>query len=180
MAILAIMVRENSMTLTHRTYLVVVLLVAAWCGGILLAPALSGSMPGVSSALYACYEPICHQIDARSFHSDGGKLAVCARCSSIYFTFLLALIAYPLFRRLSEQSLPSRFWIVVAIGPMVVDVTLNFLGLHGSTLLTRAVSGGLFGLIVPWYIIPVLVEAVSQLRSQLLSRGGLFYARKAQ
>jgi uncharacterized membrane protein len=174
------MFREHSMTLTHRIYLVVVLFVAAWCGGFFLAPVLSGSMPEVSSVLYACYEPICHQIDGRSFHLEGEKLAVCARCASIYVAFLLALIAYPLFRRLDGHYMTSRFWIVLAIGPMVVDVTLNFFGLHGSTLLTRAVSGGLFGLIVPWYIVPVLIEAVSQLRSQLLSRGGLFYARKAQ
>ena len=168
------------MTLTHRIYLVVLLLGAAWCGGFLLAPALSGSMPGVSSVLYACYEPICHQIDARSFHLEGGKLAVCARCASMYGAFLLALVVYPLFRRLDGHPLTSPFWIALAIGPMVVDVALNFFGLHGSTLLTRAVSGGLFGLIVPWYIVPVLIEAVAQLRSQFLSRGGLFYARKAQ
>jgi uncharacterized membrane protein len=168
------------MTLAHRTYLLVVLLAAAWCGGFLLAPLISGSMPDVSSALYACYEPICHQIDARSFHIEGGKLAVCARCSSIYLAFLFALVAYPLFRRLSEQSVPSKFWLVAGIAPMVADVTLNVFGLHGSTLLTRAVSGGLLGLVVPWYIVPVLIEAVSQLRSQFLSRGGLFYARKAQ
>ncbi len=168
------------MTLVKRTYLIFLLLVAAWCGGSVLAPALSGPMPGLSSALYACYEPICHQIDSRSFHLEGGKLAVCARCSAIYVAFFLALLAYPFFRRPREQSLPSRLWVVLAIAPMVLDVVLNFTGLHASTLATRAVSGGLFGLIIPFYIVPVLTEAVSQLRGQLLSRGGLFYARKAQ
>lgn len=168
------------MTLTNRIYLVLILLVAAWCGGIFLAPALSGSVPGVSSVLYACYEPICHQIDGRSFHLEGGKLAVCARCTSIYLGFFLALIAYPLFRKLDDRQVPSRMWILLAIIPMVIDVVLNFLGAHTSTLFTRAVSGGLFGLILPFFIVPVLIEAVSQLRGQLLSRGGLFYARKAQ
>lgn len=168
------------MTFSRRIYAVILLLVAAWCGGFVLAPLLSGSMPGVSSALYACYQPICHQIDSRSFHVDGGKLAVCARCSAIYVGFLLALIVYPLIRRLDEHAVPSRFWIVLAIGPMIADVMLNFFGLQSSTLLTRAISGGLFGVIIPMYILPVLIEAVSQLRGQLLSRGGLFYGRKAQ
>lgn len=168
------------MTLTHRIYLVLLLLVAAWCAGFFLAPSLSGSVPGVSSLLYACYEPVCHQIDGRSFHLEGEKLAVCARCTSIYVGFFFALMIYPFFRKLSEQSVPSRMWILLAVVPMALDVTLNFFGLHASTLLTRAFSGGLFGLMLPWYIVPVLIEAVSQLRGQLLSRGGLFYARKAQ
>jgi uncharacterized membrane protein len=168
------------MTFVKRVYLIFLLLVAAWCGGIILAPALSGPMPGVSSALYACYEPICHQIDGHSFHLGDEKLAVCARCSSIYFGFLLALIAYPFIRRLGNASVPPRPWIVLAIGPMILDVMFSLVGFHASTLLTRAVSGGLFGLVIPFFIVPVLTEAVTQLRGQLSSRGGFFYARKAQ
>ena len=168
------------MKFADRVYLIFLILVAAWCGGLVLAPVLSGAMPEVSSALYSCYEPICHQIDARSFHLHGGKVAVCARCSSIYFGFFLALMVYPLFRRFGAQSLPARSWIVLAVGPMALDVLLNASGVHASTLFTRAVTGGLFGFVIPFYIVPVLTEGVTQLRDQFTSRGGLSYARKAQ
>jgi uncharacterized membrane protein len=168
------------MTFTKRTYLLLLLLVAAWCVGFFLAPMLSTTAPGVSAGLYACYEPICHQLDGRSFHVEEGKFAVCARCTSIYLGFFLALIAYPFLRRLDETSVPSRMWILLAVVPMGVDVALSFLGIHSSTFVTRAVSGGLFGFIMPWFVVPVFIEAVSQLRDQFSSRGGLFYARKAQ
>jgi hypothetical protein len=63
---------------------------------------------------------------------------------------------------------------------MIIDVVLNVTGIHFSTLFTRSVSGALFGLILPLYLIPVLTEAVTQLRDQLSSSGGPTYARKAQ
>jgi uncharacterized membrane protein len=168
------------MTFTDRTYLVLLLFVVAWCVGFFLAPAISTKAPGVSATLYACYEPICHQLDGRSFHVEGGKFAVCARCTSIYLGFFCTLLLYPFFRNLSEHSVPSRKWILLAVIPMTTDVALSLLGVHSSTLATKIVSGGLFGLIMPYFVVPVLMEAVSQLRDQLLSRGGLFYARKAQ
>lgn len=168
------------MAFATRAYLVLLLLVAVWCGGLLLAPLLAGSVPDLSSLLYRCYEPICHQVDARSFHVGGEKVAVCARCSSIYFGFLFALVVYPFLVRPGSGSAPHRNWIAFAVAPMIGDVFLSLSGLHESTLLTRAVSGGIFGLVIPFFVLPVLIEAFSQLRSQFLSRGGSFYARKAQ
>ena len=161
-------------------YRVFVVLVAAWCAGILLAPLLVTAAPGVSSLLYLWYEPVCHQIDARSFHLFGAKLAVCARCSSLYFGFLFSVLMYPLVRQVVGDSVPHRAWVVLAVVPMIIDVVLNVTGIHFSTLFTRSVSGALFGLILPLYLIPVLTEAVTQLRDQLSSSGGPTYARKAQ
>ncbi len=168
------------MEINKRTYLVLLFLVALWCGGIVLAPSLSAALPNVSSLLYSFYSPICHQIDGRSFHIVGEKLGVCSRCSSIYFGFLFSLILYPFFKNLRAPALPGRHWIALAILPMVIDVTLNFAGIHGSTLLTRAITGLTFGLVLPFYLIPPLLEGIVQLRDQFLVRGGFFYARKTQ
>jgi uncharacterized membrane protein len=168
------------MTFATRVYLVLLLLCTVWCGGILLAPLLAASAPEVSSVLYRCYEPICHQLDARSFHIGGEKYAVCARCSSIYLGFFVALAVYPLLFRPGPGSIPQRTWIAVAVVPMLLDVFLSLFGFHQSTLFTRAVSGGVFGLVIPFFVLPVLIEAITQLRSQFLSRGGSFHARKAQ
>jgi uncharacterized membrane protein len=171
---------SSPMQLQKRTYLFLVSLVAIWCGGILLAPALKSSQPLVSSFLYSFYGPICHQIDSHSFHLFGAKLGVCVRCSSIYFSFLLTLLVYPLARDLSSLSIPKRHWILLAMVPMVVDVLLGFTGIRPSTELTRAVSGALFGAILPLYLVPPLLEGIRQLRDQLLARGGSLYAGKAQ
>lgn len=168
------------MEFNTRTYLILLLLVAMWCGGIVLAPSLSTALPGVSSSLYSFYSPICHQIDARSFHLSGEKIGVCSRCSSIYFGFLFSLALYPLFRNIQVPALPKKHWIALAILPMLIDVLMNLVGIHESTLLTRAITGLLFGLILPLYLIPPLLEGIAQLRDQHLARGGFFYARKTQ
>jgi uncharacterized membrane protein len=168
------------MEFNKRTYLILLLLVALWCGGIVLAPSLSTTLPGVSSFLYSFYSPICHQIDARSFHLFGEKIGVCSRCSSIYFGFLLSLALYPFFRKLQAPAFPQRHWIALAVLPMLIDVFMNFTGIHESTLLTRAITGLLFGIILPFYLIPPLLEGIAQLRDQHIARGGFFYARKTQ
>jgi uncharacterized membrane protein len=168
------------MEFNTRTYLVFLLLVALWCGGIVLAPSLSTTLPGVSTFLYSFYSPICHQIDARSFHLFGEKLSVCSRCSSIYFGFLLSVALYPFFRDIRVPAFPKRHWIALAVLPMLIDVLMNFAGVHESALLTRAVTGLAFGLILPFYLIPPLLEGIAQLRDQHIARGGFFYARKTQ
>ena len=168
-----------TMETNKRTYAILISLVALWCGGIVLAPILRSTFPGASSFLYSLYAPICHQIDARSFHVFDEKLGVCIRCSSIYLGFFLSLLAYPLFQRLSSPSIPMRRWIAIAVVPMAIDVLLNVTGVYHSTALTRTISGALFGAILPFYIVPPLMEGIAQLRNQLLARGGSFHARKA-
>lgn len=168
------------MDITRRTYLTFVTLVAGWCAGIVLAPLLASAAPALSSLLYGVYEPICHQIDGRSLHVGGAKLAVCARCTSIYFAFFVSLLIFPVLRTFDANALPHRFWIVAALAPMALDVAFSVVGIHTSSLLSRSLSGAIFGLILPFYLTPVLTEAVAQLRDQLISRGGLSHARETQ
>lgn len=167
-----------TMEFNKRTYLILLFSVALWCGGILLAPSFSTALPGASSFLYSFYSPICHQIDARSFHLFGEKMGVCSRCSAIYFGFLLSLVLYPYVRPLQAPAFPTKRWIALAIVPMLIDVLINVTGIHASTLLTRAITGLLFGFVLPFYLLPPLLEGIAQLRDQYLARGGSFYARK--
>jgi uncharacterized membrane protein len=162
----------------RRVYSILLVLVALWCFGIPLAPALHASHPWASSILYSAYSPVCHQIDGHCFHLSDAKWGVCIRCSAIYFSFFLSLLFYPLLRRLSTPSYPERWWVALAVAPMIVDVFLSFTGIHPSTPFTRMISGVLFGLVLPLYIVPPLLEGVAQLRNQFSARGGFFYARK--
>ncbi len=168
------------MEFSRRTYRILLALVALWCGGMLLAPLLGAVAPGLSAFLYSLYSPVCHQMDARSFHLFGEKLGVCSRCFTIYWGFLLSLAVYPVVRQLNSTALPKRRWIALAILPMLVDVCLSLFGLHESTLVTRGITGLLFGLIMPFYLLPPLLEGIAQLRDQHIARGGFFYARKTE
>jgi uncharacterized membrane protein len=168
------------MSNSKKVYSAFLVLVATWCAGIVLAPLLVSSEPRISSLLYSFYAPICHQIDGRSLHADGAKLAVCARCSGIYFSFLVSLLIYPALQRLASPAIPNRWWLSIALLPMAVDVVLNVMGIHPSSIVTRTFTGICFGALLPFYLLPPLVEAVTQLQTRLHLRGGLLYARKAQ
>ena len=150
------------MTRQHSTYAVILLGAILWCSAILLAPALAGSTR-LSSLLYEFFQPICHQSDARSFHLAGHPLAVCMRCSAIYFAFLCGVILYPVLRRISRPAVHRPHWLLFAALPMLLDVAAGFVGLHDITPVTLALSGSLFGLIVPFYILPAACEAVASI-----------------
>lgn len=146
----------------------------AWCGAIVLAPALAawGAAPAwISPVLYRFFDPVCHQIGARSFHVFGFPLAVCSRCSSIYLAFLAGTLLYPLLYDLRRPDMPSRALLLVALLPMVFDAGMSFLGLYEASFLTRTLTGALFGVILPLFIIPVAIEGAGQLSSTPLQKG---------
>ncbi len=83
----------------RKTYAFILGGATLWCGAIVLAPAFAAWQslpPWVSSLLYRFFDPVCHQIDGRSFHLLGFPLAVCSRCSSVYLAFLAGALLYPL------------------------------------------------------------------------------------
>lgn len=133
-----------------------------WCFAILAAPLFIASgefLQSSSGFVYQFFGRVCHQFDERSFHLDGQKLAVCARCSSIYFGFFLGLLSVPIFRRLRAMPFPPRWILFAAVLPMLLDVGLAVFDLHESTLWTRGLSGGVFGLIVSYFILPGFLAA---------------------
>jgi uncharacterized membrane protein len=97
---------------------------------------------------------ICHQLDSHSLHVNGQAMAVCARCSAVYFGFLVSVVLLPVFRAIEISN--QRIWWFIALLPMVVDVTCHVAGLHESTWLTRAMTGGFFGIIAGRILIPLL------------------------
>ena len=144
-----------------------------WCLGIVAAPLLTG-LPGVggklSGFLYETYGRVCHQIDGRSFHLHGQKLAVCARCSSVYAAFWFGLLLYPFVWGMKKRTVPRATWLLLAALPMVVDVVLSVAGIHGSTLLTRGVTGMLLGLFLPLFTVPTFLDASEHLGIESVGR----------
>jgi hypothetical protein len=78
---------KRSSDVRSRTDRVLLAAAAAWCLAIVAAPALHLTF------IYNFFAVICHQQPARSWQVAGEPLAVCIRCTSIYFGFLAALAA---------------------------------------------------------------------------------------
>jgi uncharacterized membrane protein len=161
-----------SMHLRRVTYLLIVAGVTLWCGGFLAAPlcsSMGGNSTQVGNALYQVYQPICHQIPERSLFLDGFQFGVCSRCSAIYLSFLLGTLFYPLVRNLNVSVVPPRWIIVLAALPMLVDATWIGPQFYDVTLLTRSLTGGLFGLSLPFVLLPVAFQAIEELFVSLRS-----------
>jgi uncharacterized membrane protein len=155
----------NSANRAVVAYLAVLAGALVWCGLIVAAPVLvnaGGTAAQWGAALYTFFHPLCHQLDGRSLHILGEPLAVCSRCSAIYAGFLAGVIVYPLFRPVRAPHPPSRTMLVIALSPMVLDVVLGFAGLHDATIGTRLVTGAIFGLLIPYVVLPVFLGAVHE------------------
>ncbi len=150
------------------TYLAILGGAALWCLAIVLPPVFlsaGGEWSIVGSALYRPFHTVCHQLADRSFHILGEPLAVCIRCTSIYFGFLLGTILYVPAMSFRISFSDHRAILLWSVVPMCVDVILDATGLHASTPATRLITGSLFGLIVPFSIIPTAQAAVQELVS---------------
>ncbi|HUI66367.1 MAG TPA: DUF2085 domain-containing protein [Bacteroidota bacterium] len=147
------------------TYTIVALGAGLWCALILAAPlsAASRSLAPISDIIYAFFRPLCHQLASRSFFVSRHPLAVCARCSSVYFGFFLGTLAYPLLRNLRPLRAGGLILLGCACAPMAFDIALSSAGLFETTNFTRAVTGAWFGLIMPFVFIPGAVEGIHQL-----------------
>ena len=106
---------------------------------------------------------MCHQIDGRSLTLFGMPLGVCTRCSSVYFGFLAGVLLYPFLRRVDRILYPPRWIVALAVLPMLLDVLAGWTGLHAVSGTTRLFSGGFFGLVTPFVVLPALIEAVNEL-----------------
>jgi uncharacterized membrane protein len=149
-------------------YAIVLAGAVVWLGLIVAAPMLTqagGTAAAWGAHLYTFFHPICHQLDARSLHLFGEPLGVCSRCSAIYTAFLAGLLVYPFFRPVGKPHPPSRAMLGAALAPMLVDVALGFTGLHDATMVTRIVTGAVFGSLVPYVVMPVLLGAVHELNA---------------
>jgi uncharacterized membrane protein len=109
---------------------------------------------------YSIFSGLCHQLSERSIHLFGHKLAVCARCSGVYFGMLLSTIAYPLLKGLDNRRIPAKYVIVGSVLPLALDGVTQLTGFRESSNLLRFGTGLVFGLAIPFYLIPLFTEGV--------------------
>jgi len=104
------------------------------------------------------FSPVCHQIPEYSLSLFGYPLAVCARCTAIYFGFFAGVVLSPKLSRYLRHR--YVFWII-AVLPMTVDVVCSWIHVHESTLLSRLATGSLFGVLAALQLVPILVDALN-------------------
>lgn len=140
-------------------WLMTVALVLFFVSLIVAAPlAHAHGYPSSGFVLYQMFGRVCHQIPERAFYLDGHPLAVCARCTGIYFGFAVGLLVYPLVRSLNLGDTPARKWLLLAAVPALIDFALGFFGLWENTHLSRSLTGALLGAVAAFYVVPGLMD----------------------
>jgi uncharacterized membrane protein len=118
-------------------------------------------------------------IAARNFVGNemlGYKVALCQRDIAIYAAIPLFGLVFLAFRR-KFPPIPWYLWVVVGLGPIGLDgvsqLTSFSAGLPGwlpireSTPLLRTITGGLFGWMTAWYIMPMLESTAVEARRMM-------------
>jgi uncharacterized membrane protein len=118
--------------------------------------------------LYRFFQPVCDQLDARSFHLFGYKLAVCSRCASIYYGVTLGIIVYPFFRSLKNTQIPGVLYAAIPLAALVADFSINYLGVGHNTFLSRSITGGTFGVSLAFFLVPVWIGLLKELKTKRL------------
>jgi uncharacterized membrane protein len=121
-------------------------LCGALCLLILAPPFLAVHSHPVSSALaYFLFSPLCHQIPERSFHLYGHPLAVCHRCTGIYFGLFLGMLL-PVTKSWQFNSpLRRRLFVLCMCTPILLDFFLSYFGIWAGAPLIRFATGIIFG-----------------------------------
>jgi len=147
-------------------------LVSLWAAlavTVVAAPLLaSHSHSLLAAALYLLLSPACHQDPARSFFLAGYPLAVCHRCSGIYFGLLVSAVFAS--RVPSALVSCSQRRIRVALGtlPLLIDALLPLTGIWTNTPWSRFVTGFAFGAMLSSLLVPGVSELLSRSPRRLL------------
>ncbi len=149
----------------RRIYFAVLLVSAGLCA-IILSPVIEAAAGGggaMNVAARLIFRSFCHQIPERSLRLLGVLLPVCARCSGIFLGFLAGWSFLPgLPKRMRDRSASDTF-LLLGLGPMAIDGSLNYLGLVNSPNPLRLFTGLLFGATTARALWPALLEAAAVL-----------------
>ncbi|MGE0885179.1 MAG: DUF2085 domain-containing protein [Blastocatellales bacterium] len=151
-----------------KVYLALLVVSIGWLAIIFAAPILAVNGHQLSAlVIYQGLSAVCHQMPDRSFHLDGLPLGVCSRCTGIYSGFIAGLVVYPLMRNLSNQQMPQRIWMILAVSPALIDFGGGFLGLFTNTFFSRTATGALLGAVAAFYILPGFVSIFSDFSTEI-------------
>ncbi|MDQ1144435.1 putative membrane protein [Bacillus sp. SORGH_AS 510] len=102
---------------------------------------------------------ICHQLEERSLQISGETLSVCARDTGIYIGIFSSLTYLHLSKRNKKITIPTikvSLLLLLLMVPMMIDGLGSYLHLFESDNIKRLVSGTSFGLVLPYFLYPLL------------------------
>jgi uncharacterized membrane protein len=124
---------------------------------IIFAPILRAQGFG-ANWIYELFSYFCHQISERSFHIEGEKFAVCARCFGVYFGIAAGVCVYPLVRSLDDLQPLPRILLLLAPVPTTVDFALGYFGIWANTHLSRFLTALILGFGIAFFLVPGALE----------------------
>jgi len=146
----------KSARLIYSFFLVAIII---WCSLILLAPLLAKFEHRFSAGvIYFFFSKICHQIPERSFYLFGKQLAVCSRCTGLYFGFLIGAILYPLFFKLDQVKILSPKYLLIASIPIGIDISIRIFHIAENTFTSRLITGLILGAMTIIFIVPGILS----------------------
>jgi len=150
---------QNNSTSLKLNYLLFLIALCLWCSLIIATPlvAKSGHRFG-SGLLYLFFSKICHQIPDRSFFIFGKQLAVCSRCTGIYFGFLIGAVFYPIIFKLNHIKTLPRKYLLLACIPIAIDILIRIFHLAENTFASRSITGLILGAITALLVIPTILS----------------------
>ncbi|HEY2434127.1 MAG TPA: DUF2085 domain-containing protein [Vicinamibacterales bacterium] len=109
---------------------------------------------------------ICHQRPERSFFFHGRQLAVCARCTGLYFG-AAGVVPLAWLAAAQLQSGRARWLLILAALPTAVTWAIEFAGLAPVSNLVRCVAALPMGAAAAWLVFSVTAKPPA---SALVSR----------
>lgn len=100
---------------------------------------------------------ICHQLPERTLVIGGMYLPFCARDTGIYTGFFIAFLFIALTKRLDADKPPPMSIVAVffmLMFPMLADGVSSYMGFRSTNNTIRLITGGLFGICLPFLLIP--------------------------
>lgn len=112
---------------------------------------------------------VCHQIPERSLFIDGRQLPVCARDTGLYIGSLLSVLFIVSTGRRNRNAIPGlfiSFSFVFFLLLLAIDGVTSYLGIRETTNGIRLATGLLAGIGLPFFMYPLTVDNIRQLRSE--------------
>lgn len=146
---------HDSIKSPRLIYSFFLLAIIAWCALIFAAPLFARFDHRFSSGVtYLFFSKICHQIPERSFFIFGKQLAVCSRCTGLYFGFLLGSITYPFIFGLNRINVPSPKYLLLAGIPIGIDIFIRTFHIAENTFASRSITGFILGAMATLFVVP--------------------------
>lgn len=106
-----------------------------------------GDNNAIGNLTYDLFSRVCHHLPDRTFYIKDEPMAVNTRCFGIFMGMFISWCLIPLYKNLNIKRSVALAIFLFAAGLQIIDYTGNFLQIWENTNHSRAVLGGIFGLV---------------------------------